>query len=59
MRCKLCVNGDATQLVEGLEVGGTAYRGNASAALLYCCGKSIFDQAKLVAKLGIHNGHPD
>ena len=53
MRCKLCINRDATQLVEGLEVGGKADRGNSSAALSYRCSKSIFGQAKLSAELGI------
>ena len=53
MRCKLCINGDATQLVEGLEVGCMVYRGNDGAALLYRCSKSIFGQAKLSAELHI------
>ena len=53
MCCKLCVNGDATQLVEGLEVVGTAYSGNNGAALLYGYGKSIFGLTRLLAELGI------
>ncbi len=53
MRGELCINGDAMQLVEGLEVGSMVYRGNDGAALSYHCGKSIFGQAKLSAKLGI------
>jgi hypothetical protein len=53
MRCKLCVNGDATQFVEGLEVGGTACKGTDGAAPLYCCGKSIFGQSKLLVVLHI------
>ena len=53
MRCKLCINGDATQLVEGLDIGGTAYKGTDGAGLSYRCGKSIFGQALLSAKLNI------
>ena len=41
------------QLVEGLEVSSTVYRGNDGAASLYHCGKSIFGQAKLLDKLHI------
>ena len=53
MCCKLCVNGDATKLVQGLRVRSTAYRGMNSAAMLYCCGKSIYGQATLSTKLHI------
>ena len=53
MRCELCVDGDATQLVEGLDLGGTVYKGTDGAATSYRCGKSIFGQALLSAELGI------
>ena len=35
MRCELCVNGDPTQLVEGLDIGGTALKGTDGAGLSY------------------------
>ena len=53
MRCELCVDGDATQLFEGLDIGGTAYKGTDGAAPSYRCGKSIFGQALLLAELNI------
>ena len=53
MRCKLCVNRDATQLVKGLEVGGTINKGTDGATTSYHCGKSIFGQSKLSAELHI------
>ena len=51
MHCKLCVDGDATQLVKGLDIGGTVLKGTDGAALSYHCGKSIFGQALLLAEL--------
>jgi len=53
MRCELYVDGDATQLIEGLDVGGTAYKGTDGAAPSYCCGKSIYGQVLLLAELNI------
>ena len=44
MHCKLCIDGCATQLVDGLMVGGTFWKGTDGAATLYCCGKSIYCQ---------------
>jgi hypothetical protein len=41
MQSKLCVDGNVTQLVEGLNVGGTVWKGMDGAADSYCCGKSI------------------
>jgi hypothetical protein len=53
MRCKLCVDGFATQLVMGLMVGGTVWKGTDGAATLYRGGKSIYGQGKLLAELHI------
>ena len=53
MRCKLCINGDATQLVEGLDIGSMAYKGTDSAGPSYRCSKSIFGQTLLSAELNI------
>ena len=53
MRCELCVNEFAMQLVEGLMVGGTVWKGIDSAATSYRCGKSIYSQGKLLAELHI------
>ncbi len=53
MHCKLCVNGSATQLVEGLMVGGTVWKGTDGAAMSYHCGKSIYGQGKFSAELHI------
>jgi hypothetical protein len=53
MRCELCINGSATQLVEGLMVGGTVWKGTDSADTSYHCGKSIYGQGKLLAELQI------
>jgi hypothetical protein len=53
MCCKLCVNGCTTQLVNGLMVGGTVWKGTDGATTLYCCGKSIYSQGKWLAELHI------
>jgi hypothetical protein len=53
MRCELRVDGDATQLVEGLALGGTVWKGTDGCALSYHCGKSIFGQGILSAELGV------
>ena len=53
MRCKLCVDGDPTQLVEGLDIGGTALKGTDGAGPSYRCGKSIYGQSLLSAELNI------
>jgi hypothetical protein len=53
MRCKLCVNSDATQLVKGLDIGSTAYKGTDGTTPSYRCGKSIYRQALLSAELNI------
>jgi hypothetical protein len=52
MHCKLCIDRFAMQLVEGLMVGGTVWKGTDGAATLYRCGKSIYGQGKLLA--GVH-----
>jgi hypothetical protein len=41
------------QLVEGLMVGGTVWKGTDGAATSYHCGKSIYGQGKLSAELHI------
>jgi hypothetical protein len=53
MHCKLCVDGFARQLVEGLMVGSTVWKGTDGTATLYRCGKSIYSQGKLSAELHI------
>jgi hypothetical protein len=53
MRCELGVDGDATQLVEGLALGGTVWKGMDGCAASYRCGKSIFGQGILSAELGV------
>ena len=39
MRDELCVDGDPLDLVEGLIVGGTVWKGTDGAAVTYRCGK--------------------
>ena len=39
MRDELCVDGDSLDLVEGLTVGGTVWKGTDGAAVTYRCGK--------------------
>ena len=51
MQSKLCVDGNATQLVEVLNDGGTVWKGTGGTAVSYCCGKSIYGQAKLSSLL--------
>ena len=46
MQSELCVDGNAPQLVEGLNDGGTVWKGTDGAAVSYCCGNSIYGQAK-------------
>jgi hypothetical protein len=53
MRCKLCVDIFAMQLVEGLMVGGTVWKGTDGAATSYRCSKSIYGQGMLSAELHI------
>ncbi len=53
MHCKLCVDGCATQLVNGLMVGGTVWKGTDGATMLCHCSKSIYGQGKLSAELHI------
>ncbi len=47
--CELIVDGDATQLVEGLSVGGTVWKGTNGCASSYHCGKSIYGQGISIA----------
>jgi hypothetical protein len=44
MRSELCIDGDATQLIDGLEKGGTVWKGTDAAAVSYRCSKSIYGQ---------------
>jgi hypothetical protein len=44
--CKLYIDGCATQLVKGLMVGGTVWKGTDGTATLYCYGKRIYSQGK-------------
>jgi hypothetical protein len=53
MQSELCIDGNATQLVEGLNVGGTVWKGIDGAAVSYCCGKSIYGQAKFSSLLHV------
>jgi hypothetical protein len=53
MLCKLCVNGCTLQLVDGLMVGGTIWKGTGDAATSYHCGNSIYGQGKLLGELHI------
>jgi hypothetical protein len=50
---KLCVDGNATKLVKGLDVGGTVWKGMDGASISYCCSKLIYGQAKLLALLHV------
>ncbi len=53
MRCELCIDGCAMQLVDRLMVGGTVWKGTAGAATSYRCGKSIYGLGKPSAELHI------
>jgi hypothetical protein len=53
MRVELCVDGDPLDLVEGLSVGGTVWKGTDGAAVSYRFGKSIFGQTLLSSDLGV------
>ena len=53
MRTELCIDGDATTLMEGLSRGGTVWKGTDGAAVSYRCGKPIYGQSALSAELGI------
>jgi hypothetical protein len=44
MRCKMCVNGDALQLVEGLDADSMAYKRTDVATPSYRSIKSIYGQ---------------
>ena len=52
MQSKLCIDGNVTQLVEGLNVGGTVWKGTDGAAISYRCG-SIYGQAILSSLLHV------
>ena len=49
----MCIDGDVTQCINGLELGGTVWKGTDGAAVSYRCGKSIYGQGLLSAELGI------
>ena len=53
MQSELCIDGNVTQLVEGLNVGGTVWKGTDGAAVSYRCGKSIYGQATLSSLLHV------
>ena len=52
MQSELCIDGNVTQLVEGLNVGGTVWKGTDGAAISYRCG-SIYGQAILSSLLHV------
>ena len=56
MQSELRVDGNATQLVEGLNDGGTVWKGTDGAAVSYRCGKLIYGQAKLSSLLHYRTG---
>jgi hypothetical protein len=53
MRDELCVDGNPLDLVEGLTVGGTVWKGTDGAAVSYRCGKSIYGQSILSSELSV------
>jgi hypothetical protein len=53
MRCELCVEGDATQLVKGLALCGTVWKGTDWCTASYRCGKSILGQGIFSSELGM------
>ena len=53
MRDELCVDGDPLDLVEGLIVGGTVWKGTDGAAVTYRCGKLIYGQSILSSELSV------
>ena len=53
MRDELCVGGDPLDLVEGLTVGGTAWKGTDGAPVMYRCGTSIYGQLILLSELSV------
>jgi hypothetical protein len=53
IHCELCINGCTTQLVNGLMVGGTVWKGTDGTATSYRCSKSIYGQRKLSTELHI------
>jgi hypothetical protein len=53
MQSELCIDGNRTQLVEGLHAGGTVWKGTDGAPDFYRCGKSIYGQAKVSSLLHV------
>jgi hypothetical protein len=53
MHCELWKDRDTMQLVNGITFGGMVWKGTDGTITLYCCGKSIYNQGKLLAKLHI------
>jgi hypothetical protein len=53
MRNELCIDGNPLDLVEGLSVGGTVWKGTDGAAVSYRCGKSVFDQSTISSELNV------
>ena len=53
MQSELCIDGNGTQLVEGLNDGGTVWKGTDGAVVSFCHGKSIYGQAKLSSLLDV------
>jgi hypothetical protein len=53
MRDELCVDGNPLDLVEGLTVGGTVWKGTDGAAVSYRCGKSIYGQSIVSSELSV------
>ncbi len=50
---ELCINGNPLNLVEGLGVGGTVWKGTDGATVSYPCSKSIFGQTILSLELSV------
>jgi hypothetical protein len=53
MRNKLCIGGNPLDLVGGLSVGGTVWKGTDGAVMSYRCCKSIFGQTMLSFNLNV------
>jgi hypothetical protein len=53
MPTEVCINGDTTELVQGLSENGTVCKGTDGAAVLYQCGKSIYGQGRSCAELSV------
>jgi hypothetical protein len=50
---ELSVDGNTTQLLEGLVLGRTVWKGTEGTSMSYCCSRSINSQGKLLAELHV------